>query len=109
MIACRTITDTGFRCVNDDGTVTLTDYAGQATGVDTPTPLESEWLAAWRVQANRDALTARAQQALTGNATFLANASPTAAQVAAQVKALTRQVNALIRMSLAQFDDTTGT
>lgn len=51
----------------------------------------------------------RAQQALATNAAFLALASPTNAQTVTQVKALTRECNALIRMALNLLDDTTGT
>ena len=47
--------------------------------------------------------------ALTNNATYLAIASPSAAQNTAQVKALTRQVNALMRLAGRQLDNVTGT
>lgn len=56
--------------------------------------------------ANKRTVEDRAQQALTGNAAFLASPAPTAAQVAAQVRALTRQSNALIRLALGKFDAT---
>lgn len=46
-------------------------------------------------------LHARARQALAANATFLAIPAPTNAQAVAQVKALTRQTNALIRLLVA--------
>lgn len=53
----------------------------------------------------------KARRALTGNATYLALTTPTNAQVAAQVKALTRQTNALIRLLVAAdlLTDNTGT
>lgn len=51
----------------------------------------------------------KAVTALTNNATFLNLASPTNAQTLAQVKALTRQVNGLIRLLLGRLDDTSGT
>lgn len=59
--------------------------------------------------ANRGALTAKAQNALANNATFLGIASPTQAQAIAQVQALTRQVNALIRLALNALDSTANT
>lgn len=58
---------------------------------------------------NSDSLTAKATAALTNNATYQAIASPTTAQAVAQVAALTRQVNALIRVANGLLDDTTGT
>lgn len=47
---------------------------------------------------NADTLRDRAAQALATNAAFLAVASPTNAQTLAQVKALTRQVNGILRL-----------
>jgi hypothetical protein len=48
----------------------------------------------------------QASAALATNATFLGIASPTNAQTAAQVKALTRQVDGLIRLAVGRFDGT---
>jgi hypothetical protein len=44
----------------------------------------------------------KARQAYTVNRAFLANAAPTNAQVLAQVRALTRQTQALIRLVVAR-------
>ena len=54
-------------------------------------------------------LESKAQAALVNNATYLAIGTPTTAQAIAQVAALTRQVDAVIRMILNQFDTTVGT
>jgi hypothetical protein len=59
--------------------------------------------------ANQQALQAKAINALASNVTFLAIANPTSAQVTAQVKLLTRETSALIRLLLNQLTDTTGT
>lgn len=59
-----------------------------------------------RHDTNRAALRDRLGPALDANTTFLNLATPTNAQVAAQVKTLTRENQALIRM-VADFLDTT--
>jgi hypothetical protein len=53
---------------------------------------------------NADHLVSRALGALASNASFLGLGAPTNAQVLAQVQALTRQVNALIRLRLGHTD-----
>lgn len=58
---------------------------------------------------NRDAIMAKARTALTANAAFLAITTPTNAQVVAQVKVLTRESTALIRLLLDELDSTAGT
>jgi hypothetical protein len=54
-------------------------------------------------------LKSKAANAIAGNIAALAVASPTNAQVVAQVKALTRQNDALIRVILGLLDSTDGT
>jgi hypothetical protein len=56
-----------------------------------------------------DDLKTKAANAIGGNITALGVGSPTNAQVVAQVKALTRQNNALIRIVLGLLDSTDGT
>lgn len=56
--------------------------------------------------SNKSTLTQQAQSALAANRAYLGITSPTNAQVAAQVKALTQQTQALIRFALNQFDGT---
>lgn len=58
---------------------------------------------------NEGVLRAKAAQALASNATFLAIASPTNAQTLAQVRLLTRETNALIRLLLGALDDVSDT
>lgn len=87
--------------ISDDGVVRvwrITDAAGIVVGQDVeavPTP----------AMLNEATLLDRAAQALTVNRAFLDLASPTNAQTLAQVKALTRQVSALIRLQLRALDD----
>lgn len=59
--------------------------------------------------ANHDDLRSKARAALSSNAAFLAIASPNNAQTAAQVKALTRQMNGVIRMLLGELTTTADT
>lgn len=68
-------------------------------------------LAAAAQATNASSLEAKARAAITGNDAFLALATPTNAQTVAQVKALTRECSALIRLLLRGdlLDDTAGT
>lgn len=87
---------------NGDGTATFTEYNAKGAAVRTakqdvpPVPDDVR---------NADDLRTRTATALGANRAFLAS-TPTAAQSAAQVKALTRQMNGLIRLQLQQFDAT---
>lgn len=58
---------------------------------------------------NAEVLRGKAGQALAINTAFLALPTPTNAQVVTQVQRLTRQMNALIRLTLAQLDDISDT
>lgn len=60
-------------------------------------------------EGNLGTLLARAQQALTANATFLAIPSPNATQVGAQVQTLTKECSAVIRVLVNALDSTAGT
>lgn len=55
--------------------------------------------------ANRATLVTRANNALEANTTYLSLPSPTQTQAVAQVAALTRQVDGLIRFALNRFDN----
>lgn len=100
------------------------DYAGEETAtrmfVDVTT-LSPQPAATWTYDpttqaftepvtlANQATLLSKAQAALTNNETFLALATPTSAQAVAQVQALTRQVNALIRLATSELSSVSGT
>lgn len=76
---------------------------------DGSTKMITEQIEVSQSELNRDDLTAKASQALTANATYLAIASPSVAQNTAQIQRLTREVNAILRLMLNQVDDTVGT
>lgn len=91
--------------VSDDGVVQVYQVlngAGVQVGTDVveiPTAQD----------INLAALQSRASAALAVNATFLGIASPTNAQTLAQVKVLTKECSALIRLLLGLLDSTDGT
>ena len=58
------------------------------------------------LDANRTTIEQRARDALTANRDFLAVQSPTNAAVLAQVRMLTRECSALIRLMLSELDGT---
>ncbi len=61
------------------------------------------------VGANEATVRARAAAALTANATYLAIATPNNAQVAAQVRTLTKECSAVIRLLLGLLADVSDT
>jgi hypothetical protein len=81
-------------------TVTTFNQQGQQTAQNTVTVSDE--------QVNADTLQTRARTALAANATFLALASPTNAQVTAQVQRLTRECTALIRLIVNELSTTDG-
>lgn len=60
-------------------------------------------------ETNRATLVTKARAALNANAAFLALANPTSADVRDQVRLLTRECSALIRLLLGQVESTDGT
>ena len=58
--------------------------------------------------AGEEALLLAAAQALAANDTYLGLSAPTTDDAAAQVRALTEQVNDLLRLTLKQFDTDGG-
>lgn len=99
-----TITETDLRT----GTVTVRDFTPEEKAQRTADTAEATARKAITdaLDGNRATLTERASTALAGNRDFLALASPTQAQTLAQVKALTRQNTALIRLLTNALDAT---
>ena len=58
-------------------------------------------------QQNQANIRQNAQTALTNNATYLGIANPTTAQAVAQVRALTQQMDGVIRLLVGDFSATT--
>lgn len=86
------------------------DAQGIVTTQRALTTPESSQLAAQdagaAIAANQSTVQQQAQAALVNNRTYLAVGSPNNAQVVAQMRALTQQVQGLIRLALQQFDGT---
>jgi hypothetical protein len=83
-------------------------YTDDATGRIVGVGVNRVWKAG-SPGANQRDLQDKATQALAANQAFLAVGAPSNVQVVAQVKALTRECSALIRLLLSQLDDTAGT
>lgn len=83
------------------GTHTMLTDAAITAGYTFPAPPVA--------QVNAQTLQAKAGAAVDANNTYLAIASPTNAQVVAQVNRLTRECSAVIKLLLNQTDDTAGT
>lgn len=80
------------------GTITRREY-GEIVGLPT-----DSWTA--EHATNRQTIEDQAEAALDTNATFLDLTSPTNAQILAQVKALTRQNQGIIRLVLGRLETT---
>lgn len=90
--------------VSNNGNVkvyNLVDAEGNIVGSATEQLLDTN-------EINRLTILKNAKTALGNNITYLGVTSPTNAQVVAQVKALTRQVNGLIRLTINQLDGNEG-
>jgi hypothetical protein len=79
----------------------ITEAAARTGGYVEPSPPAE--------QVNAVALRDRATQALALNAQYLAIASPTNTQVATQVRRLTQECSAIIRLLVGALDSTDGT
>jgi hypothetical protein len=69
------------------------------------TPEETAAHESWETSQNIEELRAQGEKALAKNKTFLDLDPPTNAQNGAQIEALTKQMNGLIRQVLQQWDD----
>ena len=77
---------------------------GEPTEVWTERNKTTEELADDTYESNRSSIETKALAALTANNDYLAIASPSNAEVLAQVRVITRECNGLIRLVLNQLD-----
>lgn len=94
-------TPAGYTSWNPNGTVSAQRALTQGEA-DALAALDASVISA----SNQSTIQQQAQAALAGNRAYLAIATPNTAQITAQVRALTQQHQALIRLALQQFDAT---
>lgn len=106
----QTLYDTAGRILRDaqwdTATYTAVDKTGAVIETRAVTPVEAAQAQADAQNDNAVTMESQAASALTNNRTYLALSSPTNAQVAAQVRALTQQNTQLIRLVTNQLDAT---
>ncbi len=90
--------------ISDDGQTITWDVQRDSVSIGTSTELSPTHPSITRL-ANETAMRQAASTALAANRDYLALAPATTAQALAQVKALTRQTNGLMRLLLRQLDD----
>jgi hypothetical protein len=97
----------------ETGQYTAWSAAGVVTATRAFTPAEAIQMSAadavLTADTNRSTIEQRAQTALAANETYLAIASPSNAQNAAQIKLLTRECQGLIRLAIKALDSLNGT
>lgn len=101
-------TGDGWLPVIDEGPTPGPHQTGTIVHTVEPARVVRTWTAIADVPeaVNGDALRTAATASLAANRYFLAIATPTNAHVLAQVRALTRQLNRLARLTLGQLDGT---
>ena len=80
--------------------------AGTPTVTWTPRPYTADEQTGRTADANRTTIETQAETALIDNATYLGLTTPTQGEAAAQIKALTRQTNKIIRLLLNRLEAT---
>lgn len=98
----RELGTTELSAATSGTTTTVTCHAATITAAQLSAAVNAH--VAVDEQANATTLRERADTAMANNRTYLAVASPTTAQNTAQIKALTRQNTALIRLVLNKLD-----
>lgn len=96
----------GWAAVLGTGTKAITGMLCRACATDPTGAFQTAAATANTRTANAATIRAQADQARADNATYLAIPSPGNAQVVAQVRALTQQMNKLIRLVTDQLDAT---
>ena len=94
----------------DDAEKTIVERT--SAGWPTQAGSTREIITTWKVETEgtrRASLDVKAAQALVTNQAFLALSPPTNAQILAQVRALTRQTNGLLRILLNAYGDVNDT